>query len=236
MLEQVNDWSDGFYERFKPIAMGFVNEAEKCLQCGKCTGQCPAAAVTPSYNPRKMIRDLVNGNVKRVLSSVELWQCFFCGGCYAACPMDINFQFFVFMFRLAALNEGYGWEDVKQLQSYAEKDYLKDGITVSAAERNPYVLDTRGDISKIREAAGLPSKRHVSDRAIAEINMLSDLTGMTTFMKSIGGVELLDCRKCTPEQEKKCKHKPMPSKVGKVKTHLRFYNYGEPGGKMHAKA
>ncbi|MPN53794.1 hypothetical protein SDC9_201460 [bioreactor metagenome] len=148
--------------------------------------------------------------------------------------MDINFQFFVFMLRLAAMNEGYGWEDVKQLESYAEKDYLRDGITVSAAERNPFVTDTRGDIGAIREAAGLPRKRQVSDRAIAEINMLSDLTGMTSFMKKIGGVELLDCRTCTSEQEKKCKNKPMPSRVDKIKTHHRFYNYGEPGGKKHA--
>ncbi|KLU63416.1 NADH dehydrogenase subunit I [Peptococcaceae bacterium CEB3] len=236
MLEEVKDWSDEFYERFKPIAMGFVNEAEKCLQCGKCTGQCPAAAVTPSYNPRKIIRDLVFGNVKRVLSSVELWQCFFCSGCYSVCPMDINFPFFVFMFRLAAMNEGYGWEDVKQLEGYAERSYLKDGITVSTFERNPYVLDTVGDIGKIRAEAGLPPERKVSPRGVAEINMISDLSGMTAFMKQIGGVELLDCQNCTDEQAKRCKKKPMPAKVGKVKTHYRFYNYGEPGGTKHAEA
>jgi len=236
VLEQTKDWSDDFYERWKPIAMGFVNEAEKCLQCGKCTGQCPAAAVTASYNPRKIIRDLVNGNIKRVLSSAELWQCFFCSGCYSVCPMDINFPFFVFMLRLGALNEGFGWEDVKQLESYAEKDYLRDGITVSSRERNPFVVDTIGDISKIREEAGLPSKRKVTDRALAEINMISDLSGMTSFMKKIGGVDLLDCRNCTSEQEKRCKTKPLPSKVGKIKTKQRFYNYGEPGGKNHAEA
>ncbi|MHB1405329.1 MAG: 4Fe-4S dicluster domain-containing protein [Desulfitobacteriaceae bacterium] len=236
MLEQVKDWDDDFYEKFKPIAMGFVNEAEKCLQCGKCTGQCPAAAVTPSYNPRKIIRDLVNGNLKRVFSSVELWQCFFCSGCYSVCPMDINFPFFVFMFRLAAMNEGYGWEDVKQLEGYAEKDYLKKGITVSTFERNPEAMETVGDISKIRIAAGLPPERKVSDRGLAEINMISDLSGMTSFMKKIGGVELLDCKTCDDAQMKRCKNKPLPAKVGKIKTKLRFYNYGEPGGKAHAEA
>ncbi len=236
MLEQVRDWDDEFYEKFKPVAMGFVNEAEKCLQCGKCTGQCPAAAVTPSYNPRKLIRDIVNGNLKRVLSSVELWQCFFCSGCYSVCPMDINFPFFVFMFRLAAMNEGYGWEDVKQLEAYAEKDYLRQGITVSSFERNPEVIEMIGDITKIREAAGLPSRRVVTDRTISEINMISDLSGMTSFMKQIGGVELLDCRTCNDDQATRCKNKPLPSKVGNIKTKLRFYNYGEPGGKKHGEA
>ncbi len=236
MLEQVKDWDDDFYEKFKPIAMGFVNEAEKCLQCGKCTGQCPSAAVTSSYNPRKIIRDIVNGNLKRVLSSVELWQCFFCSGCYATCPMDINFPFFVFMFRLAAMNEGYGWEDVKQLEAYAEKDYLKKGITVSTFERNPNAMEVIGDIKKIRVAAGLPPERKISDRGLAEINMISDLSGMTAFMKQIGGVELLDCQTCTDEQAIRCKTKPLPSKVGKIKTKQRFYNYGEPKGEKHAEA
>ncbi|KJR46782.1 CoB--CoM heterodisulfide reductase subunit C [Desulfosporosinus sp. I2] len=236
MLEQVKDWDDDFYERWKPIAMGFVNEAERCLQCGKCTGQCPAAAVTPGYNPRKLIRDLVDGNIKRILSSVELWQCFFCSGCYSTCPMDINFPFFIFMLRLGAMNEGYGWEDVKQLEAYAEKDYLKDGITVSIRERNPFVVDTVGDIGKIREAAGLPTKRVVSKRGVAEINMISDLSGMTSFMKKIGGVDLLDCNTCDDAQARRCKTKPLPSKVGKITTKTRFYNYGEPsGGKTNAK-
>jgi len=235
MLEQVKDWDQDFYEKWKPIAMGFVNEAEKCLQCGKCTGQCPAAAVTPSYNPRKMIRDLVNGNVKRLLSSAELWQCFFCSGCYSTCPMDINFPFFVFMLRLAAMSQGFGWEDVKRLEGYAEKDYLRDGITVSTAERNPYVKELIGDMSAIRAKAGLPPKRQVSQKALAEINMISDLSGMTKFMKQIGGVELYDCASCNTEIEKKCREKVLPKKVGKVRTKNRFYNYGFPGGDASGK-
>ncbi len=230
MLEQTSDWSEDFYEKYKPIAMGFVNEAEKCLQCGKCTGQCPAAAVTANYNPRKIIRDLVNGNIKRVLSSAELWQCFFCSGCFSTCPMDINFPFFVFMLRLAAMNEGFGWEDVKQLEGYAERDYLKEGITVSSFERNPEVVKRLGDIQQIRVEAGLPPQRKITPRGLAEINMISDLSGMTSFMKQIGGVELLDCKSCTPETEKRCKTKPLPRKVGNIKTRLRFHNYGEPGG------
>ncbi|MBC7341028.1 MAG: 4Fe-4S dicluster domain-containing protein [Clostridia bacterium] len=235
MLEEVKDWDPEFYERWKPIAMGFVNEAEKCIQCGKCTGQCPAAAVTPSYNPRKLIRDLVFGNIKRLLSSVELWQCFFCSGCYAACPMDINFPFFVFMLRLAAMSEGYGWEDVKRLEAYAEKDYLVNGITVNTHERNPYIQEHRGDIASIREEAGLPRQRRVSERALAEINLISDLSGMTAFIKSIGGVEKQECAVCTPEVERKCREKVVPRKVGKVATKNRFFNYGVPGGEVVAR-
>lgn len=230
MLEETKDWSSDFYEKWKPVAMGFVNEAEKCLQCGKCTGQCPAAAVTPSYNPRKMIRDLVNGNIKRLISSVELWQCFFCSGCYSVCPMDINFPFFIFMLRLAAMSQGYGWEDVKMLEGYAENDYLKSGITVGPQERNPYVLENRGDITKIRVKAGLSPKRNVTKKAIDEINMISDLSGMTKMMGQIGGVKLQDCSKCNPDIEKKCRTKPLPGKVGAVKTKYRTYNYGVPGG------
>ncbi len=230
MEERLEDWSKDFYERWKPIAMGFVNEAEKCLGCGKCTGQCPAAAVTPTYNPRKIIRDLNMGNIKRVVSSIELWQCFFCGGCYAACPMDINFPFFIFMLRLAAMSEGFGWEDVKRMEGYAEEEYLPKGITVTTRERNPYILENRPEIKEIRTRAGLEPKRKVTPRALAEINMISDLSGMTAFMKKIGGVPVYDCSRCDAEIERKCKEKVRPKKVGRIRTHDRYYNYGLPGG------
>jgi heterodisulfide reductase subunit C len=134
------------------------------------------------------------------------------------------------MLRLGAMSQGFGWEDVKQLEKYAEKDYLQDGITVSQEERNPYVIENRGDIADIREKAGLSRKRNVTEEALAEINMISDLSGMTSFMKKIGGVELYDCSECTPKIEEKCKSKKLPRKVGNIKTHYRFYNYGVPGG------
>ena len=52
-----------------------VENLEQCLQCGKCTGNCPVAAITPSYNPRAIINDVLSGSVTRLLDSEEIWRC-----------------------------------------------------------------------------------------------------------------------------------------------------------------
>jgi ferredoxin len=38
-----------------------VENLESCLQCGKCAGICPVARLSPSYNPRQIIHDILNG-------------------------------------------------------------------------------------------------------------------------------------------------------------------------------
>ena len=119
MRETNKDWLPGFDKKFAELTHQMVKDLEKCLQCGKCTRQCPAAKLS-SYNPREIIRDLRMGNVEKVISSRELWLCFFCSGCYAVCPRDINFPFAISMLRYAALAQGYGWEEVKKINEVVE--------------------------------------------------------------------------------------------------------------------
>ena len=40
-------------------AYRLVENLEHCLQCGKCAGICPVASLSPSYNPRQIIRDVL---------------------------------------------------------------------------------------------------------------------------------------------------------------------------------
>ena len=35
-----------------------IGRPERCLQCGKCVGDCTAAFVSETYNPRKILTDL----------------------------------------------------------------------------------------------------------------------------------------------------------------------------------
>ena len=115
MKEPHNDWFPGFDKQLTVLSFGMVKDLEKCIQCGKCTAQCPAAKLSP-YNPRKIINDIRTGNIGKVISSEELWLCFFCSGCYAVCPNDINFPFAVTMLRYAALAKGYGWDEVRKIR------------------------------------------------------------------------------------------------------------------------
>ena len=191
MREKNEDWLPGFDKKFAELTHQMVKDLEKCLQCGKCTAQCPAAKLS-SYNPREIIRDLRMGNVEKVISSQELWLCFFCSGCFAACPRDINFPFAVAMIRYAALARGYGWEEVKKIKDPYAQDYYDTGLSVNIKERNPGVQkaiaehsNTDGRIETIRRMIGLSARRAVSEKAMSEIRFISDATGMTDLFKDI---------------------------------------------------
>jgi heterodisulfide reductase subunit C len=178
------------YEELSKLTFGFIGDLEKCMQCGRCVGSCPAASVT-TFNPRRLIHNIKLGNIEEVIRSEELWSCFFCSSCYASCPRDINFPFTVAMLRYASLYAGYAWEYVKKLLPYA-LDYYRNGMTVMPDERNPKLIERRrrntgtsGTMEEIRERMGLPRKRKVSEKAISEIQFISDVSGMTSGMKKM---------------------------------------------------
>ena len=178
------------YSDLSELTFRFIGDLEKCMQCGKCVGNCPAASIT-QYNSRRIIHSIKMGNVEDVIKSEELWSCFFCSSCYASCPKDINFPFTVAMLRYASLYAGYGWEYVKKLLPYA-LDYYRTGMTVLQDERNPNITrrraknsDTSGSMADIREKMGLSRERKVSDRALSEVQFISDVSGMTRILKEL---------------------------------------------------
>ena len=191
MRESQLDWLPGYDKKFAEVTHDMVNDLEKCLQCGKCTSQCPAAKIS-SYNPRRIIRDLRVGNIEKVISSQELWLCFFCGSCYAVCPRDINFPYAVAMIRYPALDKGYGWSEVQKVKDPYAQDYYKTGLSVSPHETNLGVKKevaknshTDGRMSSVREKMGIAPEREVSEQAISEIRFIADATGMTDLFKDI---------------------------------------------------
>jgi heterodisulfide reductase subunit C len=181
------------YPELSELTFGFIGDLEKCMQCGKCVGSCPAAAVAP-YNSRRIIHAIKSGNIEEVIESEELWACFFCSTCYASCPKDINFPFTVAMLRYASLYAGYGVEYVQRLIPYAT-DYYERGLTVLQPEHNPKVVERRaqsggdGTMATIRERMGLPPERVVSKEALAEVQFIADVSGMTKLMKRMSKAE-----------------------------------------------
>jgi len=61
-----------------------------CFACGTCTAGCPVSAVDSEYNPRKIIRQVLLGMRKEVLSSEVIWRCVQCYSCTAKCPQNRN--------------------------------------------------------------------------------------------------------------------------------------------------
>lgn len=66
-----------------------IKDADKCYQCGLCTGVCPLSTNDESF-PRKMVRYVQLGLKDKLLASPEPWLCYYCGECSDFCPRGAN--------------------------------------------------------------------------------------------------------------------------------------------------
>jgi len=60
-----------------------------CIQCGICSGACPAANEM-EYPPRKIIAMIRAGMRDKVLSSSSMWHCLSCYMCTVRCPRGVK--------------------------------------------------------------------------------------------------------------------------------------------------
>ena len=79
----------------------------KCFACGTCTAGCPAFQADHEYNPRRIIRMILLGMRKEVLSSPAIWLCHQCYACSANCPQDVDFSHIMMAVRDIAVDEGF---------------------------------------------------------------------------------------------------------------------------------
>jgi heterodisulfide reductase subunit C len=92
----------------------------RCFACGTCAAGCPITEVDPDYNPRKIIRQILFGMRKEVLSSPRIWYCLVCYRCYARCPQKVNFTDVMRALRYMAIKGRYASSDT--LKRIAEID------------------------------------------------------------------------------------------------------------------
>ena len=77
-----------------------------CFACGTCTAACPVAEVDSEFNPRQIIRQVLIGMRKDVLSSPVIWRCVQCYSCTAKCPQNVRFREVIRALREMAVAEG----------------------------------------------------------------------------------------------------------------------------------
>ena len=165
------------YEDMDPYLL--IENLERCMQCGKCVGACPVAGLSPSYNARQIISDVVDGRHERWSRSEEIWRCFLCAGCHTLCPVDINFPALIMQLRYLALERKYGVRYVVPFKRFAIAA-RRDGLTFLPASEK-----ARDRIKKIRTGIGLEPWPEISEKAREEYQALFDLTGASASIEAI---------------------------------------------------
>ena len=125
-----------------------------CVECGRCTEQCPAYNTGKPLDPRLMVHHLKDAMFDAVenpdpekrkaligeqVSRDELWACTTCGACMEACPLHIeHIPAIVDMRRYMTMTEGEMPEELQTTLQNLE------------VQGNPWGMnnDTRGDWAK----------------------------------------------------------------------------------------
>lgn len=66
-------------------------KAYYCLDCGKCTGNCPVSLFDDSYSPRVMVKSVILGEGEKLGRTRLLWSCLSCQMCQERCPSDVQY-------------------------------------------------------------------------------------------------------------------------------------------------
>lgn len=178
--ESSQQWSEEFRKAIEDS--GLANDIRRCMACGKCVGTCPVAAVTPSYNPRQVIREVLLGNYERIIASEEIWRCFWCAGCYTVCPSEIKYPLLMLVLRYYALAHGAGRKYITPFTRFVRKA-REDGMTFLPGAKKIE------KIKNLRSSIGLPPLRKVSDAARREYQLLYDLTGTLRWLEEVENSE-----------------------------------------------
>lgn len=84
-----------------------AEQVKVCYACGTCTAGCPVAEVEERFSPRRIIRQILLGQRRAVLSSELLWYCETCYTCSAYCPQNVKFGDVMRALREMAISAGY---------------------------------------------------------------------------------------------------------------------------------
>jgi heterodisulfide reductase subunit C len=112
-----------------------------CFACGTCTAGCPVSEVDPEFNPRKIIRQVLLGMRKDVLSSPVIWRCVQCYSCTAKCPQNVKFREVMRALREAAVEGGFAdsalLDEVEELGRISQK-LRRDMVDALVADPKKY--------------------------------------------------------------------------------------------------
>ena len=84
-------------------------KAYYCLDCGKCTANCPVSVYYEGFSPRLLVKNAAEGFGDDLIAASQLWDCLTCNTCADRCRSDVQFAEFIRAVRgEAVINENKG--------------------------------------------------------------------------------------------------------------------------------
>ena len=125
----------------------------ECIQCGSCTGGCPAMFAM-DYSPMQIIKMINLGMKEKVLSSSTLWVCSACYTCATRCPRNVNFTTLMMSLRNKAIRENL----VKNEANLKFHKYFFEVVNKYGRLHEPELLLNlmkKNDVNSLRHNASL---------------------------------------------------------------------------------
>jgi len=117
-------------------------QAFSCVECGRCTEQCPAFNTGKQLNPKEIILglrdDLRAGVAELRIQEKAIFQCTTCGGCEEVCPVGIQHLPVIIGMRRGKVNTG-NWEDEYGTKLFLTMERSGNALGFSAGERQKFI-------------------------------------------------------------------------------------------------
>jgi heterodisulfide reductase subunit C len=145
----------------KTMPENYKELIKRCYQCGTCTGACPSAKITGTFNPRKIIAYMLLGSTNKMIADDVIWLCTACHACVERCPELVYPAEVLFQLKNAATSSGNFPIGLKEeaMQIYTT------GTTVALSS----------PIERRRNKLGLPEFPAAN---VDEIQKIMELTGI----------------------------------------------------------
>ena len=124
-------------------------QAYSCVECGRCTENCPAANTGKELDPKQLVlgmRAYLNALgtrseqplLGRYMSQRAVFQCTTCGSCEYQCPAGIEHLPVFIGLRRGAVNTG-AWEDDYGTKLFLALERSGNSLGMSSAERDKFI-------------------------------------------------------------------------------------------------
>jgi Fe-S oxidoreductase len=124
-------------------------QAFSCVECGRCTEQCPASNTGKVLNPKEVIlgvRDYLRMPetaweqpvVGTHVLEEAIFQCTTCGGCEQVCPVGIQHLPFIIGLRRGRVNTGT-WEDEHGTKLFLNMERNGNSLGFAAGDRQKFI-------------------------------------------------------------------------------------------------